>query len=415
MLPDELKPWLAQAKDIHRRVPVIAPYFEFYGYDSLFKQSGGVQCDLEKLDAAGVRTFGCAVANGGPSYFQISANEYEIAGPAEWVLEALRRKFEEAMALVRSCPRVRIVSTARDLAPDPLGGKIGIIPHITCHSWMVNLEAIDDMFRRGLRVNHPGGSTCTLWCRSHDGARMKIQGRTAPIFNDYGRQVVARMNELGMVIALAHLCDESAEAIIRGSKKPVIDGHTGSRTAVPRSRGLSDRILKMIADSGGCAGIHFADHLFTAKVWDTKYARELAKPATEPPLWAYNRHLLATVSDPDERCRLRKDRAAQQRFFAEHGLKPEPAAPTTRVATLADMAEHVEHMVKVMGVDHVGLGGDVNGITPDSWALGMDHVGELPHLTAELLRRGWREDDLEKFLSRNWRRVFADVLPAGGK
>jgi membrane dipeptidase len=64
-----------------------------------------------------------------------------------------------------------------------------------------------------------------------------------------------------------------------------------------------------------------------------------------------------------------------------------------------------------MGIEHVGLGGDVNGITPHSWPLGMDHVGELPHLTAELLRRGWREPDIEKFLSDNWLRVWRECLP----
>jgi membrane dipeptidase len=68
-------------------------------------------------------------------------------------------------------------------------------------------------------------------------------------------------------------------------------------------------------------------------------------------------------------------------------------------------------MVKVMGVEHVGLGGDVNGITLDSWPLGMDHVGQLPRLTAELLRRGYVEEDLERLLARNWLRVFRECLP----
>jgi len=414
MLPRELEGWIEQAQALHREIPVFASYFEFYGYDSLFKEGGGVQCDLEKLDAAGIRTFGIAVANGGPAYFQVGPDDFETAGPPEWALENLRCRFDEAMRDIRRCPRVRIVATARDLQPGPPGGAIGLIPLITCHSYMVTLDVIDEFFHKGLRISHPAGSTCTLWCRAVPGAR--VHGRRAPVFNEYGRQVVARMNELGIVIDLAHMTDESAIEIIKASHKPVIDGHTSSRDAVPYCRGHSDAVLRLIADSGGVAGIHFADHMYSLKVWGPKYEIRTDRektPGREPRQWAYNRYLLATVKDPYERARLRKNRAAQEKFYREHDLPPDPQPPRAedRIATLADMADHIEHMINVMGVEHVGLGGDVNGITPHSWPLGMDHVGELPHLTAELLRRGHTEGELRKFLCDNWRRVFAECLP----
>jgi membrane dipeptidase len=207
---------------------------------------------------------------------------------------------------------------------------------------------------------------------------------------------------------MAHLSDESTEAILAVSTKPVIDGHTGSRSVIPDCRGHSDETLRKIADRGGVAGIHFADHLFTKKVWGKKYPTGQPPP---DPLWEYNRWLLAKTADPEERMRLRKNRAEQEKFYREHGLTPPPPASTERIATLADMADHIEHMVNVMGIEHVGLGGDVNGITAHSWPVGCDHVGELPHLTAELLRRGWKEERLEKFLSANWLRVFRECLP----
>ena len=411
MLPDNLKPHIDHARELHARLPVAAAYLEYYGYDTLFAETGGEQCDLEKLDAAGVRLFGCALANGGPTYFQVSADNYEVAGPPEWALEKTRRLFADAMADIRRCPRVRIVETAADLAPDD-AGTLAVVPLISCHTYMVSLEALEEVFRLGLRISHAGGSTCKLWCRATPGIR--IQGEYAPVFNDYGRAVVAKMNELGIVIDTAHLLDDSAQAIIAASEKPVIDGHTGSRTAVPHSRGLSDETLRMMAEKGGVAGIHFADHLFTAKVWGPKYAVDRDTPDREPRLWAYNRHLIATVQDPWERARLRKNREAQAAFYAEHHLPPDPEPPsvTDRIATVADMAAHIEHMVNVMGIDHVGLGGDVNGIAPHQWPAGVDHVGELPHLTAELLHRGWSDEQLEKFLSRNWYRVFGECLPS---
>lgn len=410
MLADNLAPHIEHARELHARLPVTAAYLEYYGYESLFAESGGRQCDLEKLDAAGLKLFGCALANGGPTYFQVSADNFEVAGPPEWAFEKTRTLFTEAMADVRRCPRVRIVETAGDLSPgDP--GAIAIVPLITCHSYLVDLDALETMFRLGLRIAHVGGSTCKLFCRATPGLR--IEGERAPVFNDYGREVVARMNALGIVIDTAHLLDASAQAIIAASDKPVIDGHTGSRTAVPHARGLSDETLRMLAEKGGVAGIHFADHLFSPKVWGPKYSPDTGPPGREPRLWAYNRHLVATVSDPWERARLRKNREAQEAFFAEHNLAPDPAPPraTERIADVADMAAHIEHMVDVMGIDHVGLGGDVNGIGDDQWPVGMDHVGELPHLTAELLRRGWTDDALEKFLSANWRRVLDECLP----
>ena len=129
---------------IRRRVPVFVPYIEFYGYASLFLRAGGRQCDLGKLDAAGIRTFGIAVAIGGVTYFQIGPQEYEVAGPPEWALERLRSDFDGAMREVQACRRVRVIRAARDLPPDPLGGRIGVIPLVTCHSYMTEVGIIDE-------------------------------------------------------------------------------------------------------------------------------------------------------------------------------------------------------------------------------------------------------------------------------
>lgn len=411
--PFPFAPFLDQARGLHRRIPVIMPYLEYYGYSSLFDERGGAQCDLEKLDAAGIRAFGIALTNGGVTYFEVGPNEYEVAGPPEWAYERTKKNFDAALKDVQRCSRVKVILNARDLRPDSADATIGVIPLITCNSYLLDIAALEDMFARGLRISHCAGGTCIKWCRSYGAAR--VGGKQAPVFSEFGRALIARMNELGIVIDLAHMSDESSEAIIAASAKPVIDGHTGSRTVVPHSRGHSDGTLKKIADSGGVAGIHFADGLFTTKVHGPKYAIGAVPQDYEPRLRKYNRHLLATVTDPEERFRLRKNRAAQDAFFKAHNLPPDPApsASGQRIATVSDMAEHIEHMVKVMGIEHVGLGGDINGIQMDSWPLGMDHLGELPHLTAELLRRGHSEEELEKFLCGNWLRVFRECLPAG--
>ena len=109
--------------------------------------------------------------------------------------------------------------------------------------------------------------------------------------------------------------------------------------------------------------------------------------------------------------RLRRDRDAQEAFFRTRGLPPDPPAPAARDATIGDLADTVDYLVNVCGGDHVGLGGDVNGIDAHQWPAGMDHVGELSALTVELLRRGYTAEQLEKLLCRNWLRVFRQCLP----
>jgi membrane dipeptidase len=399
-------PYLDQALALHRRLPVTAAYFEYYGYDSLFKDSGAPQCDLEKLDAAGVRAFGIAVANGGGPTLAVGPGPQEVrpAGDADWAFERLLRLYDAAMAGVRSCRRVRVIGSAADLTPRPDDEAIYVIPLVTSHLWMRDLGAIDVLFRRGLRISHCAGET---WCRSFGPPR--VNGRTPPVLSDFGHEAVARMNRLGIVLDMAHMSDESTDAIVAASSRPVIDGHTCSRDLVPACRGHSDATLRRIAERGGVAGIHFADHLFTDRVWKAGKYRADAPPCEA--LWVWHCHLLDDIPDPEQRMALRKDRVAMERFLGGRGLRLPPPASTERIATVADMADMIEHMVKVMGVEHVGLGGDVNGITLDSWPLGMDHVGQLPRLTAELLRRGYVEEDLERLLARNWLRVFRECLP----
>jgi len=107
---------------------------------------------------------------------------------------------------------------------------------------------------------------------------------------------------------------------------------------------------------------------------------------------------------------LRKDRDAQGHFYRQHQLPPDPEISQERIVDITHLSDLVDYLIKLMGVDHVGMGGDVNGIDDHQWPSGMDHIGELPNLTAELLRRGFGEDELEKLLASNWRRVYS-----GGK
>ena len=395
--------WLEQALDLHQKLGAFMGYFNSAGEQ--FQTAGGKQSDLAKMDRAGVRTYVASVGTG--SYFQTGPRQFQLAGSDQWLLARLLDGVDAWVARIVDCPRTRLIAGADDLKPD--GESIGVIVHITGNNPIMSLDVVDTLFRRGVRAIHPAMQYHNRWCSGYN-------GMDGPVLTDFGREAIYRMNDLGMVLDTAHASEASAQAIIRASTRPVIDSHTTSTDLVPSSRGHTDETLKMIADSGGVVGVHFADHMLTQEAWRKKYgmmvADGLPKAGYRPRLWAYNQHVLATTEDPVERNRLRKDRAAQGAFFQARGLPPDPAIPKARAATLSDLADVVDYLVGVVGMEHVAIGGDVNGIDDHQWPEGLDHLGELPHLTAELLRRGYDVGTLQKILSANWVRVYKECLPA---
>lgn len=393
---------LEEARELHRRIPVFLGYCVFH--PEQFQAKNGKQCDLEKLTAAGARTIVVSIGFGYRSsaspYFQTGPREYQLAGSDEWLRERQLQRIDELGATIRNCSRTRLITRASELAPDK-DNKIGVVIHVIGNNHTIDLDTVNTFFERGVRASHPAYQYHNRWCAGHN-------GRAAPVMTAFGRRVVARMNELGIVLDTAHASDESAEAILEASVKPVNDSHTTSRDLVPQSRGLRDKTLRRIAESGGVVGVHFADHMLTPEAWRRKYAQRPAQPRQ----WQYNKHVLASTDDPDERIRLRNDREAADKFYRDHHLPPEPGATPLKSASVSDLADALDYLVKLVGIDHVGLGPDVNGIDDDQWPERMDHIGHLPLLTAELLRRNYGEDQLRKLLSDNWRRVFAKCLPA---
>jgi len=397
-----------QACDLHARLPVVLGYLN--SCDEPFKVSDGHQSDLEKLDAAGIRLFVASIGFG--CYFQIGPNEYAMAGPDEWILQHQLRRIDYLLANIEKCPRTRLIRTRGDLdAVLDSPSDIGVIVHLTGNQHTVDLAAVDRFFERGVRATHPAMQYHNRWCEG--GGSPITNGKAAPVLSDFGRQVIARMNELGITIDTAHASDASAIAIAEVSSRPVNDSHTGSSELCGHDRGLADQTLRAVGKTGGVIGIHFADHMLV------NMATTGGEPTEETQQrWAFYRHVIETIDDPDERLRYRKGsfaREALQSFCIEQGwpvTNPTASAKLTPGCNVAQMADHIEHLVNVVGIEHVGLGGDVNGIGDDQWPTGMTHVGDLPVLTAELLSRGWTERELLPFLSNNWLRVFQENLPA---
>ena len=385
------------ARTFHRKLPVFLGYLDFA--EEQFRPRGGIQCDLEKLEMAGVRT--AVVSIGFGCYFQLGPCDYVRAGPDDWLLARQLNRIDRVLAAISNCPKTRLITSAEELSRQD--DTVGIIVHLTGNNHTLDLSTVDALFNRGVRATHPAMPYHDRWCRG-------IEGIPSAAITEFGLQVIARMNEHGIVLDTAHASDESAIAIIGASAKPVIDSHTASRTKVPSCRGLPDSILRMIADAGGVVGIHFADHMLTEAAWTGKY-RSIKGAEITRRLWMYNAWVLENTEDPDERIRLRHDSDKQKAFYTEHDLPADPLPPDIRGAGVGDLADSIEYLVDLVGWDHVGLGCDVNGIGCDQWPDGMDHIGHLPVLTAELLRRGYGEKEIRKLYHDNWQRVYQECLP----
>src|SRR5829696_4081170 len=246
------------------------------------------------------------------------------------------------------------------------------------------LENVKRYYDLGVRYMSPAWSVSTSWAGSSGDDVGATRG-----LNEFGKNVVREMNELGMMIDVSHVSDPTFWDIVQTSSAPVVATHSACRAIADVPRNLTDDMIRALAKSGGVVNVIFyPEHLEPG--WSQKKKQVDAEIAT-----MVQEASAAETGDVVHK-KMARDRV-RQREFAKR-------LPPVKVARIVD---HIDHIVKLVGVDHVGIGSDFDGVQITTADLAT--VADLPNLTKELLRRGYSESDVSKILGGNMLRVMEAV------
>lgn len=257
------------------------------------------------------------------------------------------------------------------------------------HSIENDIHLLRDFYRLGVRYMTLSWSNTNEWADSSgDINDAKVQHHNG--LTDFGKQVVIQMNRLGMMVDISHVADKTFWDAIATTKAPVIASHSSARALVNHPRNMTDDMLRAVAKNGGVVQVNFFSGFDDPKFLEATLAQ-------------------AKDRDAEVEAALAKKRAAGQEvtYLDEDRVQAEWLAKIPR-PPLASLIDQIDHIAKVAGVDHVGLGSDFDGVSGATPA-GMDSAADLPKITQGLLDRGYSGDDIRKILGGNVLRVFREV------
>jgi membrane dipeptidase len=296
-----------------------------------------------------------------PGYARVQLEQIDIA-------RRMIAKYPEQLMFATSTADVR-----RAFGAHKVGSLLGLEGGHAIENSLGALRAYYDLGARYMTLTH----NVTLdWADAAlDSAR---HGGLTP----FGKEVVREMNRLGMFCDLAHVSPSVMSNALDVSVAPVIFSHSGARALVDHPRNVPDSILRRVTANGGVVMVPFVNSFVSKAV--------------------YNDDMESGRLQVDLQRRFPGDSAAQRREFAVwRQAHPRPKA------TIADVADHIDHVRAIAGVDHVGIGSDLDGITEN--VVGLEDVSTFPSLFAELARRGWSDADLRKLAGENVLRAMKQM------
>lgn len=257
------------------------------------------------------------------------------------------------------------------------------------HSIENDIHLLRNFYRLGVRYMTLSWSNTNEWADSSgDIDDPKVEHHNG--LTDFGKQVVLEMNRLGMMVDISHVSDKTFADTIAITKAPVIASHSSARALSNHPRNMTDEMLQAVARNGGVVNVNFYSAFVDETYRKAADAQRAAQDAAVEDFVHRMQHDGETVS------------------YAEYDrIQREWAARIPRPPFKA-LIDQIDHIAKVAGVDHVGLGSDfdgVSGATPE----GMNSAADLPRITQALLDRGYSADDIHKILGGNMLRVFREV------
>lgn len=301
-----------------------------------------------------------------------------VTGPE--AIEMTIEQIDLVKQMVAAYPEsLGLALTAGDIVRDEKAGRIASLIGIEGgHQIGGSLAVLRQMYALGARYMTLTHSSNTEWADSATDAPVH-GGLTA-----FGEQVVREMNRLGMLVDLSHVSPDTMTDVLAITRAPVIFSHSGARGVADHPRNVSDDVLQALVQNGGIVMVNFYPGYVSEarRHWDAELAAQMTLLSAPPYGGLY-------IGQPE------KAAAALAEWKKTHPM------PRTTIAMVAD---HIDYIARIAGPDHVGLGADLDGI-PDA-PEGLDAVDKYPALFAELVRRGWSDENLGKLAGDNLLRVL---------
>src|SRR6266849_1404493 len=319
-------------------------------------------------------------------FFSIWVEPELFGGGGERAIKRADVQIEAVRALAAKHPETwELATTAADVRRIASSGKIAALMGMEGgYEIDEKIENVGRYSQMGVLYLSGAWSVSTSWAGSSGDEVGKTRG-----LNDFGKQVFREMNRLGMMVDVSHLSDTAFWDLVNTSTRPVIATHSGCRAITNVPRNLTDEMIVALAKTGGVVNVIFyPEHI------EPGYAEKKKKVDAEIA------PLVQRASD-QEKGDVAHKKLARDRVRSEEFLKRLPPVSVTRIV------DNIDHIVKLVGIDHVGIGSDFDGV--QVVPADLKSVADLPNLTTELLRRGYSESDIDKILGGNMLRVMEEV------